>query len=707
MSFTMPAFLRWSISVLVVVGVAAFVNAGAWWEATADSVLNAWQGAQPPFSFKYDGIGPAQFLGLRDNASPITISGPGGISQKTTYTDPATHLQVKAEIKVYHDFGAIDWVLTFKNNGTKDTPILEDIEPLDWTVAKTGDVTVHHAHGSKAEPVDFMPMTDVLASGKAFEMESTGGRSSQGSMPFFNAQYDGGGILGAIGWTGHWKADFSNDANGQSLHLVAGMAKTHLVLHPGEEIRTPRIVLMNWKGTDWLVAQNEWRKLMLAHYTVQEHGKPLVGPISYVTWGADTATHKLAQIKLVKDEKLPFDIFWIDASWYDKCVGHDMGVDATREPFWRGRGSWVTNKANYPEGLKPIGEAARAAGMKFLLWLEPEEADPDTILRKEHPEWFFPPNANNPGSAVVKMGDPVARKGITDLVSKIIKETGVDWYRQDYNLDPERTFTAADTPDRIGMAEIQYVEGLYTFLDDLVKQNPGLKIDNCASGGQRLDIEMLSRTTPLWRSDLAGPPNGDITSQTQTQGLAQWVPLNGAIPWTNPGPFNEDQAPPDPFDTKMIYTMRSGYSAAMDLGLGQAQGKDEAWCAKLRQQLAEYKEVQPYIYGDFYPLLPWSQEVNAAVAWQWDRPDLKSGVVIGLRRAGCDSGALKLELYGIDESADYSVEFHHEVWLSGPMHATPEYLKRDSKEMTGKELAHLGLDIAEKPGSVVVFYRKK
>jgi alpha-galactosidase len=687
----MPAFSCRSISVLVLVGVAAFVNPAA----RAAEAVKAWKGTLPPFSFKYDGKDSAEFLGSwKKTEMTVKEFGPRTV-QIIGFSDPATQLQITADIKSYSDSGAADWVLRIKNNGTKDSPILEDIEPLDWTVAKTGDVTMHHAHGSKAEPVDFMPMTDVLGAGKSFEMQTTAGRSSQGSMPFFNAQFAGAGILGAIGWTGHWKASFSNDADGKSLRLVAGMTKTHLILHPGEEIRTPRIVLMNWKGTDWLVAQNEWRKFMLAHYTVQEKGQPLVGPISYGTWGADTAEHKLAQIKLVKDEKLPFDNYWIDASWYDHCVGHDMGADTSVEPFWRGRGSWVINKANYPDGLKPISDAAHAAGMTFLLWLEPEEADPGTILRKEHPEWFFPAIGSNPGSALIKMGDPATRTGLTDLVSKIIGDNGVDWYRQDFNLDPDAAFNSGDTPDRVGITEIHYIEGLYAYLDELVKRHPGLKIDNCASGGQRLDIEMLSRSVPLWRSDMAGPPNGDITSQTQTQGLAQWVPVNGAVPWTNPGPFNEDPAPPDPIDAKFIYTMRSGYSAAMVLGLGQVTGKDAAWCAKFRQQLAEYKEVQPYIYGDFYPLLPWSQDANAAVAWQWDRPEKNAGVVIGLRRADCASGALSLELHGIDAATDYFVEVRNGLEKMTPV------------EMKGDALAHLNLEIKDKPGSVIVFYRKK
>ena len=37
---------------------------------------------------------------------------------------------------------------------------------------------------------------------------------------------------------------------------------------------------------------------------------------------------------------------------------------------------------------------------------------------------------------------------------------------------------------------------------DLVRaQNDGILIDNCASGGQRIDLETLSRSAPLWRTD--------------------------------------------------------------------------------------------------------------------------------------------------------------------------------------------------------------
>jgi len=376
---------------------------------------------------------------------------------------------------------------------------------------------------------------------------------------------------------------------------------------------------------------------------------------------------------------------------------HDMGSSPNGpEPFYRGRGSWVINKANFPDGLKPVSDAAHAAGMKFLLWFEPEEADPGTIWRTQHPDWFFdPPSGANDHTSVLKLGDPAVRAAVTDEIDKIITDNGVDWYRQDGNFNPHETWASHDAPDRIGMTEIAHITGMYAFWDELKKRHPELLIDICASGGQRLDVETLSRSTPLWRSDLAGPPNGDIENQTQTQGLAPWVPVNGCCPWTTPGPFDESTVPPDPYDAKLIYTLRSGYSAAMVLGIGQAQGKDASWCAKLRAQLREYKEVQPYIYGDFYPLTPWTTAPDAQVAFQWDRPDRKGGVVIALRRAGCANGDVLAKLHAIDPDANYLVEIR-----TGLEKTTPTAMK-------GGALAGLTIHVPDQPGSALVFYRRE
>jgi alpha-galactosidase len=637
----------------------------------------------PPFSFRYGGRESGELLARWEHRSS-----PAG----EVFRDPATALEVKLTREKLPPFDAESWLVEFTNRGAQDSPMLEAIEPLDWTETQRGPIIVHHAKGSKNSPDDFAPQDDPMPAGGSLRVESTGGRSSQGSLPYFNIQSPDRGYVVAVGWTGNWRADFAAAPDGRSWRMTAGMKRTHLILHPGETIRTPRITLLRWSGTDWRSAQNRWRQLVLQYYTPQVDGHPLVGPVSFGTWGADSTAHKLAQIELVRREHLPFDIYWVDAGWYGNCEGH---AETDPHPFWRARGSWVPNPANYPQGLQPVSDATHAAGMKFLLWLEPEEADPDTLLRVQHPEWFFsPPLANNPGSAIVRLDQNGPRAGLTDLVSTILTEDRVDWYRQDFNTDPERAWAANDAPNREGMTEIRYIEGLYRFLDDLKARHPNLMIDNCASGGQRLDIEMLRRTAALWRSDHAGPPDGELDNQTQTQGLDPWVPFNGSVPWINPGPFDESSVPPDRFDARLLYVLRGGYSAAMVLGIGQAESKDPAWCAGLRQALAEYREVQPCLQGDFYPLLPYSRKDEVNVAWQWQMPDGRRGTVIALRRSRSPGARQALALHAIDPTARYAVEVRH-----GLDHNA-------STVIAGRELANLTVDLPEAPGSALVLYRR-
>ena len=90
------------------------------------------------------------------------------------------------------------------------------------------------------------------------------------------------------------------------------------------------------------------------------------------------------------------------------------------------------------------------------------------------------PNSRN---NILNLGNPEAREWLTDHISNMISTEGIDVYRQDFNIEPMAFWEKADTPDREGMTEIRYIEGLYTFWDELRFRHPNLIIDNCASGG--------------------------------------------------------------------------------------------------------------------------------------------------------------------------------------------------------------------------------
>ena len=90
-------------------------------------------------------------------------------------------------------------------------------------------------------------------------------------LPYFNVESPGEGIIIAVGWPGQWAAQFMRD-EGNGLRVQAGQELTHLRLLPGEEIRTPLIAMLFWKG-EWIRSQNLWRRWMIAHNMPRPGGK--------------------------------------------------------------------------------------------------------------------------------------------------------------------------------------------------------------------------------------------------------------------------------------------------------------------------------------------------------------------------------------------------------------------------------------------------
>jgi alpha-galactosidase len=689
-------FVLFIAMVLLMCGSSAAMLAQASAAAPNPTSTELWQPDHVPFSFQYDGKPSAQLL-AEWQISHTIVADPRGEIHRTTYTDPATHLTVMADVRLYSDFpDAVDWVIRFRNDGSTDTPILENILPLDGSIpASDGDCVLRHARGSNAAATDFEPMQETFGAGESAHLESLGGDSSNtNTLPFFNLQTGDHGLVGAIGWTGNWKADFQYASDGKSIGLRSGMVQTHLRLHPGEEIRTPRIVLMRWSGGNWQDAQNLWRRLLFAHYTPQDHGKPMRGPILFGSWGSEPIADKLAYIDWVHQHKIPVEVYAVDAGWYGASVG--VEGDPTN-PWWKNRGDWFPSPLYYPNGIRPLGEALRADGFGFSLWIEPETTMPGKKIAREHPDWFLHKNPSSDQSELLaNLGDPAARKGITDMVSGFIRQFGMTWYRQDFNIMPAPYWKAADTPDRIGMTEIGDIEGLYKMWDDLLAQHPGLRIDNCASGGRRLDIEMMSRSFSVWRTDHGF--HDTMAEQAQTQALAYWVPQNMGFetytadfaanqgPWTTPGPYSTP---------KNLYLMRLGYDAGYGVTPGAAGVNNEAWVAWIKQALAEYREVQPYLYGDFYPLLPYSLAEETWTAWQWDRPEQKDGLVIVLRRPASPFTPMELNLRHLQPDAMYEVEIR------------PTLAKTVVKEMKGSDLMRMSIQLPEAPSSTLVFYRQQ
>ncbi len=557
----------------------------------------------------------------------------------------------------------MEWVVRFRNGGTADAPVLEDVQALHASFArpKEGEFTLHRLHGSTCTENDFLPVEEPLPPNHRAALAPNGGRSSDGTLPFFNLAWPGGGVAGAIGWSGQWAASFQRDG-GRLVRVRAGMQTTRIALRPGEEIRTPRMLLVFWKGDDRLRGNNLLRRAILDHYVPRDAGGPIIPPVTTNTWftfnqGNDvTEANQLDCLRRLVP--IGIDAFWIDAGWF--IGGWPSGV-----------GNWSPRPEAFPRGLKPIGDAAREAGMGFVVWFEPERVSPGSRIHKEHPEWVMRAGG---GDGLFNLGIPEARAWLTDHLSKIIAESGITVYRNDFNIAPLPFWQKADGPDRKGLSEIRYIEGLYAMWEELRRRHSGLTIDNCASGGRRIDLEMLRLSYPLWRSDTPCDARAHTTwDQGQIAGLTQYVPLHGTGPWG--------------FDR---YTWRSAVATGASIGADPRAKDFPADEAKLC--IAETKRLRPFWLGDFYPLTPIEKGETSWCGWQLHRADRDAGMIELFRRPKSPYAAIDLSVRGLDPKGTYQVTYEDE--------GRPA-------EMKGEALSRLRVAVDSAPGTVLITYRRK
>jgi len=321
-------------------------------------------GIPPPFSFTYAGKPSEQFI--RDWKFSRKKKQLDNVQTERifTYEDPETKLQVRCGCIVFKDFPAIGWAVRFKNHGKVDTPVIEDIQALDtsFTTKEKGDFILHRALGSTARRDDFAPVDELIK--HVLRRAPIGGRSSNTTaFPFFNIEVAGeGGVMVGIGWSGQWAASFARD-EGSSLHVRAGMELTHLKLHSGEEIRTPRILLLFWQGDDYLLGHNLLRRFIVAHRMPKKDGKPVTLPFacsSSALYDESNRATEQNQIDFAsRFTQYGVECLWIDAGWF--------------EGRWpNGVGNWFIRKDGFPNGLRPVTDALKKMGMGLILWFEPE-----------------------------------------------------------------------------------------------------------------------------------------------------------------------------------------------------------------------------------------------------------------------------------------------------------------------------------------------
>ena len=207
-------------------------------------------------------------------------------------------------------------------------------------------------------------------------------------------------------------------------------------------------------------------------------------------WGDPTAEKEFLLIDAAAEAGC--DYFCIDAGWY--AEGN----------WWDCVGEWQENRRRFPNGLKEVTDYIRKKGMIPGVWLEIEVMGIHCPLLETQADdsWFFMRHGKRVYDRSRYQLD-FRNKAVTDfadsVIDRLVKEYGVGYIKMDYNIEPGiGTETNADSA---GDGLLCHERAYLAWLDGIFSRHPDLIIENCSSGGLRMDYAMLSRYSIQSTSD--------------------------------------------------------------------------------------------------------------------------------------------------------------------------------------------------------------
>ncbi|MGN0602163.1 MAG: alpha-galactosidase [Oscillospiraceae bacterium] len=207
-------------------------------------------------------------------------------------------------------------------------------------------------------------------------------------------------------------------------------------------------------------------------------------------WGDPTTEKELPLIDAATDAGCEY--FCIDAGWYDKGF------------WWDGVGQWRESRERFPGGLKEVTDYIRSKNMIPGVWLELEVMGIKCPMVSEvcDDSWFFTRHGkrvHDRSRYQLDFRNPEVIAHANEVVDRLVSEYGVGYIKMDYNIEPG--IGTEQNADSVGDGLLQHERAYLEWLDSIFKKYPKLIIENCSSGGLRMDYAMLSRYSIQSTSD--------------------------------------------------------------------------------------------------------------------------------------------------------------------------------------------------------------
>jgi len=318
------------------------------------------------------------------------------------------------------------------------------------------------------------------------------------------------GLAFFLEWSALWRISFCQQPREyhevrevSPLRVQIGLWGLNLHLKPGESLPLPRLLITVFDG-DLEEGGNSLRRHIRRFVMPKLDGAEPVPPVYFNHWAAfgNEFSAEMLEPAVEACAEAGMEYFCVDAGWFEGGFRDGIGnwdqVDATK----------------FPRGIAPFAEFVRAHGMRYGTWFEPEWAHQDSQLYREHPDWFLPTPREmpwyphdyplfDPTCHLMNFGLPAVQQWWYDRILRAYREWGMRWVRWDFNQMPRPNWEAGVPEGEIGWRQIRHVEGLYRTLDAIMRDCPDLFVEQCASGGHRIDLGTIRRGHSFWMNDLS------------------------------------------------------------------------------------------------------------------------------------------------------------------------------------------------------------
>lgn len=392
----------------------------------------------------------------------------------------------------------LEYISTFNLNGLSKEGILPRDEKMKISV-------VHNSWQRELQWEEYtLPQLGLAhsqpdgwdRSSKAFQVTNTGNWSTKEYIPMGRVtnQETGTSLFWQIEHNGSWHWEIS-DQTGHLYLQLSGPSEneSHWFqwLKPGESFTSvpAGVGVSGSKPEDMMEQLTLYRRRIRRPNKDNEQLAVIFNDYMNCLWADPTTEKEFPLIDAAAE--IGCEYFCIDAGWY--ADGY----------WWDAVGEWLPSHKRFPGGIQEVISYIRKKGMIPGLWLELEVMGIHCPKVKELPkEAFFQRHGKkvyDRSRYQLDFRHPQVIAHVNEVIDRLVQEYGVGYIKMDYNIEPGiGTEVQADS---FGAGLLAHERAYLEWLDSVFQKYPDLIIENCSSGGLRMDYAMLSRYSIQSTSD--------------------------------------------------------------------------------------------------------------------------------------------------------------------------------------------------------------